>query len=283
MKMICMAAAVCLAVAAGAAEKPLPRCDLVSGWAQTGPTRSYVADTLYDYMDGNSEGYLIYGFKSMSGVTCNKDGASFVVDISEMPDAELAYGMFASNRDPRVPVEPIGMEAQVVPQRGFFAKGNRFVEISASPTSMDHSVAIRQFLKALAGQIDGSAEKPAPVHWFPPEKLDGVSIRMVPQSVLGLSILKRGWMASYEFGRAFVVPETSAESASSVMATLRKRFANLQPVEIGDEAFTGTDRYLGRMLVFRTGAKIGGFSNIAEGADLIPAAQQLLGRTQAVK
>lgn len=278
-----MAAAAILAVAASAAEKPLPNCDVVSGWTQTGASRSYVADTLYDYMDGNSEGYLIYGFKAMSGVTCDKDGASFVVDVSEMPDAVSAYGMFASNRDPRVPVESIGMEAQVVPQRGFFAKGNRFVEISASPTSTDHSAAIREFLKALAVQVEGTTEKPAPVHWFPTEKLDPASIRMVPQSVLGLSVLKHGWMATYEFGRAFVVPESSSESAGVVMAKLRKRFADLQPAEIGDEAFTGTDRYLGHMLVFRKGDKIGGFSNMAAGADATATAKQMLERIQAVK
>ena len=47
-----------------------------------------------------------------------------------------AYGLYASNRDPRVPVESIGMSGQIVPQRGIFVKGSRFVEISASPSRM---------------------------------------------------------------------------------------------------------------------------------------------------
>src|SRR4051794_21256298 len=92
------AAAVCLTAA-----EPLPRCNLQSGWAQTGPSRVYAADNLYDYMDGNSEGYLIYGFKEMHGVTCKSGEIQFVLDISDMNDSEAAYGLFASNRDPRLP------------------------------------------------------------------------------------------------------------------------------------------------------------------------------------
>ena len=52
-------------------------------------------------MDGNAEGYLLYGFQTMHGVTCVKDGATLVIDISDFGDADSAYGMFCANRDPR--------------------------------------------------------------------------------------------------------------------------------------------------------------------------------------
>ena len=33
---------------------------------------AYDADNLFEYMDGNSEGYLLYGFQNMHGVTCTQ-------------------------------------------------------------------------------------------------------------------------------------------------------------------------------------------------------------------
>src|SRR5581483_10199932 len=81
-------AVVCTATALGAATASLPNCDVASGWSQSGAARTYTADNLYDYMDGNSEGYLIYGFKQMRGITCKSGEVSFVVDISEMNDSE---------------------------------------------------------------------------------------------------------------------------------------------------------------------------------------------------
>jgi hypothetical protein len=52
----------CLALATAPLFAEGPVCTVVPGWTQAGPARSYLADTLYDYMDGNSEGYLITAF-----------------------------------------------------------------------------------------------------------------------------------------------------------------------------------------------------------------------------
>ena len=260
-------------LAAGGDE--MPRCDLVPGWTQHGPFRTYVADTLYDYMNGNSEGYLIYGFRKMNGVTCKAGDAQLVIDISEMPDGESAWGLFASNRDTRLPVEDIGMMGQIAPQRGIFAKGNRFVEISASPSSADHSAAIRSQLQAIAAKLDGSTALPPALGWFPKEDLDAASIRVVPQSVLGLGMLKRGYLAKYGFGRGFIVQQPTAQSAVETMAKLKQRFGETQTASIGEESFTGVDRYLGRLVFFRKGSMIAGFANLKEGTDGLAHAKAL--------
>ena len=64
-------------------------------------------------------------------------------------------------------------------------------------------------------------------------------MRLVPQSVLGLRILRRDYVASYEQGQAFIVIEDSPQSAAEVMKTLREHFSTVAPVQISDEAFQG--------------------------------------------
>ncbi len=249
---------------AGGAPAPGPSCGLVSGWAQSGPARSYQAGNLFEYMDGNAEGYLIYGFRSMQGVTCRQGEISFVIDLSDMGDADSAYGMFSANRDPAQPVSVIGMAGQVTPRRAMFVKGNWYAEIAANPEG-DHTAALRAWLAALDATITGSTALPEALAWFPAGGRQ--SLRLVPESVLGLRLLKRGYVAQYDFGKAFVAFEASPESAGAVMQKLRTRFGQVTPARLADEAFEATDAYLGRLFIFRKGRSIGGYSIKSDGHD----------------
>lgn len=256
-----------LAVAALAAAllawgQPAPDCKLVPGWAQKGEARSFTSEDLFEYMDGNSEGYLIYGFRNMKGVTCVKDGVEFILDVSEMADADASYGIFSANRDPKRPVEALGVGAEIGPRRGVMVKDRYYVEVAANQPG-DHAAGIKAFLAAMEARIPGSTALPAALSWFPSEGRE--SLRLIPESVLGLRLLKRGYVGQYGHGKAFLVKEVSAEAAAAVMEKLRARFGDTQPAQVADEAFQLSERYLGRLCFFRKGPYIGGWANVAEG------------------
>jgi len=250
-------------------------CRVVPGWQQQGPTRSYTAENLFEYMDGNAEGYLIYGFTRMDGVTCASAGDTLLIDISEMGDSDSAYGIFTANRHPQFPVVPIGMAGQIQPRKAVFAKGRYYVEIAANPEK-DHSAALRQFTTALEPTIPGDTKLPAALSWFATERLK--SLRLVPESVLGLRALKRGYAAEYEFGKAFVVTEESPAAAAGVLEKVRARIAQASPAQVGDEGMQAADRYLGRLCFFRKGRYVAGYANVAEGTDPVELAKSLAAR-----
>ncbi len=243
-----------------------PDCSGVPGWRQEGPIREYGPDNLFDYMDGNAEGYLLYRFVNMKGVTCKNGDDTILIDFHEMADPEYAYGLFCTNRDVRLPNEPIGMGGQVLPRRAVFAKGKYYIELAASPDK-DHSAALRAFVTTIDRRIEGRSVPPDAVAWFPKDKLTPNSVRLIPESVLGLRILKHGYVGQYEFGKGFLVPEESAETATQVMAKFRERIGQTLPAKIADDAFTGTDKYLDGLCVFRKGRYIGGFANLKGGRD----------------
>jgi len=251
-----------------------PDCKLAPGWAQDGPLRTFESENLFEYMDGNAEGYLIYSFLKMNGVTCKSGEVTLVFDVSEMADPESAYGIFMSNRDPRIPVQKIGTAAQIQPRRGMFVKDKYFVEIAANPEG-DHTAALRAFLTAMEKNVPGQAGLPEILTWFPTEKLDATSMRLVPQSVLGLGLLRRGYVAQYEYGKAFIVTEASPEAAAAVMKKASARFGQTQPVQVGDEAFQIADKYLGRLCFFRKGKYVAGFANVTEPTDPVASAGAL--------
>jgi hypothetical protein len=236
--------------------------------------RNFAADSLFEYMNGNSEGYLAYSFKKMQGVTCVKGEDQIVFDISEMETPEFAWGIFVSNRNPNAPIEKIGMAGQITDRRAFFSKGKYFLEMAANPAK-DHSPVLKQFVAVWETKIEGSTSLPAILGWFPEEGLNKDSLRLVPESVLGFRMLKRGFVALYAQGKAFIIQEESAESASPLLTKLKERIGNTQPAQVGDEAWQVNDKYLGRMCVFRKGKYLAGFSNLPAGTDPVPLARKL--------
>lgn len=245
-----------LAAVASAWSAAIPDCRLVPGWKQQGAARRHDPGNLFEYMNGNAEGYLIYGFRSMSGITCENAGSTILIDISEMTDSDSAYGIYTANSDPAKPGEKIGMAGQVLPRRAVFVKGNYYVELAANPEK-DHTAALRAFAAEMEKRMEGRTELPEALGWFPQERLS--SLRLVPESVLGLRLLKRGYVAQYEGGgKSFVSGEASAEAAAAVMTKLRARLGQTQPATLADEAFHAEDKYLGSLDVFRKGRWIGG-------------------------
>jgi hypothetical protein len=243
-----------------------PDCSIVPGSKQQGEAREFDTDTLYEYMNGNSEGYFLYGFRKMHGVTCQAGQVTLIVDLSEFASSEHAYGMFTGNLDPRLPVEKIGAAGQAAPRKAIFVKDRYFAEIAAEPEG-DHTELLRKAAQAWAAKLPGSTDPPAALAWFPKEGIQPGFPRLVPQSVLGLRLLRRGYLAQYDYGRAVVIAEDSPEAARGVFEKLKERFSPNEPLKGSLHGFTAQDRFLGRVCFFLQGARIGGWTAVAEGRD----------------
>lgn len=277
MKRLLLACAVLLATSPSSAQAYLD-CRLVPGFEQSGPKRQYTPDNLFDYRDGAAEGYLIYSFARMQGIDCKSGSTILSLDVSDMSDADSAYGMFSANRDSRQPIAKIGMGAQIMPQSLLFAKGKYFIEIieTDGSTNSNQAANLQAFAEKIEPLLDGRSTPPEELAWFPQEGQE--SAKLVPESVLGLKILKRGYVAKYSQGQAFIVVEQSPESAAEVMNKLRVRFDDASSARLGDEAFQLKAPYLEGICIFRKGRTIAGFANSPDPQTASTEAAKLLER-----
>jgi hypothetical protein len=255
----------------------VPSCEVMPGWTQEGASRLYEGDHLFEYMDGNSEGYFVYGFVRMNGITCVQGGQKVLIDISEMQDDEGAYGMFSANRDVKLPAESIGAGGQIVPRKAIFVKGKYFVEAAAQAQG-DSSELLRKTAAALETRIAGTASVPEQVGWFPIAGLTEGPPRLVPESVLGIRALKRGYVGRYGSAKAFVVTEVSDDAAKQALDKLRTRFGTTEAAALGDEAFQTTDKYLGRICIVRRGRRLVGYAGVPGHLDPVHLTKELLNR-----
>jgi hypothetical protein len=267
-----------LLIFAGFAFGQLPPCGILTGWQQQGSLRAYDSSNLFEYMDGNSEGYFIYNFVEMKGISCKSGESTIVIDISEFSDPEYAYGMFTSTRDPRLPTEKIGTSGQITPRRIIFVKDKYYVELGANPDK-DFTKELRTYAMSIEKNIAGKTTVPEIISWFPEGDLAGEnSVRLIPESVLGLRLLKSGYVGQYSFGKGFIVQESSAEAAAQLMGKLKQRFGETKPATIADEAFTATDKYLNNLCIFRKGSYVGGFADLKGDRSGIAESIKLAGR-----
>ena len=268
-----------LLLAAGTAgAQDYLNCHFVTGWEPSGAKRQYGADNLFEYKDGAAEGYLSFGFVRMQGITCASGGNTLDIDVSEMGDADLAYGMFAANMDASLPIARIGMGGQVQKQSASFAKGKYYVElveVAASPDS-DDTATMKTFVAKMLEHLEGRETPPEVLDWFAKEDL--TSVRLIPESVLGLRELKRGYVAKYKQGQGLIVQEDSPEAAAAVLKSLRERFAGATPVKVGDEGFQTTAKYLDGICFFRKGKTVGGYTNLPKAQDAAAQAGKLAAR-----
>jgi hypothetical protein len=253
-------------------------CHIAPGWEQSGALRQFDSGNLFDYKDGGAEGYLIFGFVRMSTIDCKSAGSTLTFDLSEMTDADAAYGLFAANLDPTSPISQIGMGGQVQPQSATFAKGNFYVEIVevSSDANADDSSTLRRIASTLEVRLPGRVTPPAQLRWFAPGNV--APVRMVPESVIGLRELQRGYVAKYRAGQAFIVLEATPESASLVLKSLRLHFPGAVPALVGDEAWIVNAPYLDGICIFRKGRVLAGYVNLPTPQQAATLAAVLAGR-----
>ena len=255
MKAVSWCLALLLAPAACGAQQALD-CHFVPGWEQSGAIRQYTPDILYDYKDGAAEGYLQFGFARMQGIDCKSAANTLAIDISEMSDAEMAYGMFSANHDPNQPIARIGMGGQVQPQSLTFARGSFYVELTITDAAPEASFAdaLQAFAAKINEHLTGPDSPPEILAVFPKEDL--LEARLIPESVLGLRLLKRGYVAKYPRGQAFLVREASPEAAAALLGKLREHFPGSAAANVGDEAIAANVQYLDGICIFRKGRTV---------------------------
>lgn len=267
-----------LAATGTAGAQAYLNCGFAPGWEQTGAKRQYTPDTLFDYKDGAAEGYLGYGFVRMVGIDCKSGADTMSIDVSQMTDADAAYGMLTANRDTTKPIEKIGMGAQVLAQSALLAKGVYYVEITQVMTnpSADDSAVLRAMVTKIAGLLEGRTTTPETLDWFPKENL--ISAGLIPESVLGMRLLKRGYVARYKEGQAFIVKEPSPEAAAAILKQLREKFPGATDATAGDEGFQVKAKYLGGVCMFRKGSYLAGYADMPDAGDAVAQSAGLAAR-----
>ena len=114
----------------------------------------YKPDSLYQYIDGGADVYLLYDFQLLLHQDFKAGAADMTADVYDMGKPEDAFGIYSAERSPKYNYIPVGAE-------GYHSKGvlnffqdHYYVKLSGSGTSVDAQ--LDQLARTLSTRIAGS-------------------------------------------------------------------------------------------------------------------------------
>lgn len=252
-------------VAAADPEKPLlPLSGFAPGWTLEGPVKTYTPDDLFEYINGEAELYLQYGFKDLvSGYYLNgkneKQGLS--ADVYRMGSPLEAFGIYARYRGMGVRIVEVGQEGFVSAAQMMFCQGRFFVQLNASGTAnLDPGI----FLSLARTLSRNLPDPPEAIRDLELLKVSGFipgSEKYVPAGVLGYPFFNKGLMGQVLQQdrplRIFVLlGDSAAEARRAVLAyekALSEKGLTVQrkPSAAGDVLYVRDPLYGGLCLQIR--------------------------------
>ena len=199
----------------------LPVKKLPGEWRVSGTIGWYDPETLYEFIDGEAELYLPYGFRKLITRSYGWKGRTdpgFVIELYEMKDRLNAFGIYSSYMYPGIQRSPIGVEAVMTDYGIRFYKGRFFIRIRGSEESDSLHEAMEWMARAISERIDAPELPPDEILILPEkDRIEG-SLQYISRGMLNQSFLPGGIQAQYRLGASlvtgFVVFFDDSESAA---------------------------------------------------------------------
>jgi hypothetical protein len=138
---LCLSASVVIACASKQGNQPatfFPQSNEVSGWNKSGDIRTFEADRLWEYIDGDAEKYIQAGVqKTLTADYRYRDKTDAVADVYVMSAPDGAQKIFES--EPAVASQPVqlGDGGRLYKGSVTFRKGRYFVRLVAYQNAPD--------------------------------------------------------------------------------------------------------------------------------------------------
>ncbi len=222
--------------------------------ARQNPATTYSPDSLYQYIDGGADIYLLYDFQALLHQDFKIGATDLITDIYEMGKREDAFGIYASERSPGYKFVAIGGEGYR--DRGilnFFAD-RYYVKLSGSGANV--GPLLDQFARLVSGRIGGVRTLPPLLEKLPREHRVLHSEQYVKKDPLGHAFLAPAYVVTYTEGKQesklVVSVANDTQGAKSRAEQLAKHFKQSGEVtsapELGENGMRGKNSFEGSVM-----------------------------------
>lgn len=219
-----------------------------------GQPSSYQPDTLYQYIDGGADIYLLYEFQKLLHQDFKSGAAELTADIYDMGKPENAFGMYAAERSPGYKFLPIGVEGYRSEGILNFLQDHYYVKLSGSGPNA--SVLLDQFARTLSGRIGGLRTLPSLLEKLPLENRMKHSEQYMRKDPLGHAFLAPSYEVTYAWGtkqsKLLISVATDAAGAKSRLEQLTQHFKKsgecAAAPELGEGGIRAKNGFEGRVI-----------------------------------
>jgi hypothetical protein len=195
----------CLLVSLPAITGELSPADLLKpvlaeSWVRVGEPKRYSPDDLFEYIDGEAEHFVAYGFRQAAVAEYQSKTdpkRKLTVDVYDQGSSAQAFGFYSSMRSGDVKYVDVGAQGYVAGPVLDFWKGRYFVHLYSAARFAEFEDTALRLGRELASGITGESGLPAVCALLPKEGLLPNSVRWFRQDFLGHAFLKDAAVAEY--------------------------------------------------------------------------------------
>ncbi len=211
--------------AAGSREslrRLLPDKAGADGWRMAREPDFFDSANLWEYLDGQAEMYLDYGFLQVvtTDYTTPDGTGSLAVEIYLMESPTHAFGLYAAERSSGERFIEVGVQGYIDENILNFWKGPYYVKLTSFGMVPGLQEIFMKLASVIAGNVKGRYSEPELFACFPEENRVKMSERFIPKNFMGHPFLKNGYRVTYRGAEgdyeAFLVHTDSADEAEEV-------------------------------------------------------------------
>ncbi len=214
----------------------------------------YKPDSLYQYIDGGADIYLLYEFRSLLHQGFNSGETELTADVYDMGKPEDAFGVYAAERSPGYKFMQIGVEGYRSEGILNFLQDHYYVKLSGSGPNA--RVLLDQFARILSVRIGGSQTVPALLKKLPLESRVKHSEQYVRKDPLGHAFLAPAYVVTYAWGhqqsKLLISVANDAAGAKARLQQLAQHFKDtgqfVAAPELGEGGIRARNNFEGRAI-----------------------------------
>jgi hypothetical protein len=226
-----------------------------------GEPKAFTPTTLYEYIDGAADLFVGYGVVQVVAGTYGTGESPTTVDIYDMGAPIHAFGVYVSERAPKVAALALGNQGYSTSGLTAFWQGRYYVKVSQTEGPPETGLALARATAKLLPKAPGL---PAELGCLPPSHRVPNSEAFVLKSALGHSFLENVVSAQYTLGKGVVELHIAKLATAALAGTAWKKLRDFEGETakvtlvkgVGEQAFLVRDSSAGLCLAVRKGAYV---------------------------
>ena len=250
-----------------AANKPVKKDFFpeIQGFTKSGDSISYKPETLFEYMDGAAELYLIYDFSGLNlQIYKDKNDNTITAEIYDQQNVNNSFGIYSQERPYECEFIPIGAQANYIEGHLNFYQGRYYVKIIGYNLGAKDKEYLVTEGKILSGLLDEKSALPKMLKTFPDKNKIKNSEEYIAKDFLGYSYFKNVFTAEYENDKTtyklFIIEEPDRSSLEQSINEYKKQLNSTKDILNGG-VHKLDDPYQGEIIISISGNYIVGILN----------------------
>jgi len=237
----------------------------IPGFPKTGEIVTYKPETLFEFMDGAAELYLLYNFVEMNvQVYEDKKGNTINIEIYDHQNVDNSFGIYSQERPYDCEFMVIGAQANYVEGYLNFYQGRYYVKLSGYSLGAKDKEILSTAAKTVSARLNEKADPPQALKLFPDSQKIKNSEQYITKDFLGYSYFKNVFTADYgnpeSSYKLFIIEAPDKPTLEKSINEYKKEVGFAQDILKGG-IHEVEDPYQGKLILSVSGKYIAGILN----------------------